>query len=162
MLEDCLLSNQTDVEGFTDFVAEVEPRLRRALTATFGAEGGREATAEALLYGWKHWSRVCVMENPAGYLYRVGRDRGRSSRKPAWIPVLEGIAEAMPWVEPGLPRELAALPEKQRTVFVLVHGYQWTFGEVAVFLGVTKATVQTHETRAMAKLRKRLGVTDEN
>ena len=37
--------------------------------------GKREATVEALSYGWEHWARVAAMANPVGYLYVVGRDR---------------------------------------------------------------------------------------
>ncbi|HSM01264.1 MAG TPA: hypothetical protein VK960_02325 [Acidimicrobiia bacterium] len=65
------------VDSFTSFVEETEARLRRALTASFGPEAGREATAEALAYAWRNWSRVRSLDNPAGYLYRVGRDKGR-------------------------------------------------------------------------------------
>lgn len=154
------MSSPTKVDAFTQFVADVEPRLRRALTAAFGPEVGRDAAAEALAYGWKHWDRVGVMDNPAGYLYRVGRDRGRSLPKPVGTPQLEVHLEKLPWVEPRLPKELGDLPEKQRTVFVLIHGYEWTFGEVAELLGVAKANVQTHEARAMTRLRNRMGVSD--
>jgi hypothetical protein len=48
-----------------------------ALAAAAGIEAGREATAEALAYGWEHWDRVGSMENPVGYLYRVGRSKAR-------------------------------------------------------------------------------------
>ena len=65
-------------------------------------------------------------------------------------------------MEPQLPKELGDLPEQQRTAFTLIHGYEWTFSEVAELMGVAKATVQTHEARAMATLRKRLGVTDDH
>lgn len=154
------MRDQTKVDSFTEFVSEVEPRLRRALTAAFGSEVGREAAAEALVYGWKHWDRVREMENPAGYLYRVGRDRGRHVPKPVGRLDVEVAAERVPWVEPRLPGELRRLPERQRIVFTLIHGYEWTFAEVAGLLGLTKATVQTHEHRAMSKLRKTLGVDD--
>ena len=157
-----MLSNQSKIDAFTEFVVEVEPRLRRALTAAFGPELGREAAAEALLYGWKHWDRVSGMENPAGYLYRVGRDRGRQLPQPLGTPQLEIVAQKLPWVEPSLPKELADLPEQQRTAFTLIHGYEWTFSEVADFMGVAKATVQTHEARAMATLRRRMGVDDDD
>jgi RNA polymerase sigma-70 factor (ECF subfamily) len=152
------LRDKTKVDSFTEFVREAEPRLRRALTAAFGAEVGREAAAEALVYGWKHWDRVREMENAAGYLYRVGRDRGRHVPKPAGRLDVDAAAEKVPWVEPRLPGELRRLPERQRIVFTLIHGYEWTFAEVAELLDLTKATVQTHERRAMNKLRKRLGV----
>jgi len=39
---------------FEGFVRESEPRLRRALVAAYGFEEGRDATAEALAYGWEH------------------------------------------------------------------------------------------------------------
>jgi len=155
-----LLSDRTSVDAFSVFVVEVEPRLRRALTATFGADVGREAAAEALAYGWEHWNRVSGMANPAGYLYRVGRDRGRSLPLHTGTGLVETVAADMPWVEPGLPRQLSALPEQQRVVFILIHGYEWTFSEVAEFMGISKSTVQTHESRAMDRLRDRLGVPD--
>jgi hypothetical protein len=41
--EGCVLSDQTNVDTYSSFVVEVEPRLRRALTATFGPDIGREA-----------------------------------------------------------------------------------------------------------------------
>lgn len=44
---------------------------------------------------------------------------------------------------------------------MLVHGLEWTLGEVAELLGVTKSTVQTQAERGMAKLRKRIGVDDD-
>jgi DNA-directed RNA polymerase specialized sigma24 family protein len=159
--EGSLLSDQTMVDAFSAFVVEVEPRLRRALTATFGPDVGRDAAAEALAYAWTQWDRVADMHNPAGYLYRVGQDRGRAIPTPdylgGWVDV--SVSE-MPWVEPQLPHELADLPEQQRVVFMLIHGYQWTFSEVAEFMDVTKSTVQTHEGRAMNRLRDRLGVPD--
>jgi predicted RNA polymerase sigma factor len=75
------ISTGTRSETFEAFFREAEPRLRRALIAAAGAEVGREAAAEALAYGWEHWDRVGAMENPAGYLYRVGRSKARRWRK---------------------------------------------------------------------------------
>ena len=49
------LPERTD---FDDFVADVEPRLRRALVAAYGPEAGREATADALAWAWQHWDRL--------------------------------------------------------------------------------------------------------
>jgi hypothetical protein len=69
-----------DDDGFEDFFAVAEPRLRRALVAAYGIERGREAAAEALAYGWEHWSKVRAMKNPTGYLYRVGQSRSRARK----------------------------------------------------------------------------------
>ncbi len=152
-----MVQDVTAAESFTDFAAEVEPRLRRALTAAWGDERGREAAAEALAYGWEHWERVGEMENPAGYLYRVGRDRARRMKRTRVIlpPVPD---EHDVWVEPALPGVLAQLPEQQRVVIALVHGYGWSLAETADFLGVSKSTVQSYAERALKKLRRQLGV----
>ena len=62
-------------------VADHERGLRTTLTAALGSDVGREAAAEALAYGWEHWDRVSALENPAGYLYPVGRDLGGRRRR---------------------------------------------------------------------------------
>jgi DNA-directed RNA polymerase specialized sigma24 family protein len=58
---------------FERFVVEVEPRVRRALVAGFGAEVGRQAAADALARAWQNWERMRDIDSPVGYLYRVGR-----------------------------------------------------------------------------------------
>lgn len=151
--------------SFEAFVREVETRLRDALSATLGSDAGREAAAEALGYAWEHWGRIQDMENPAGYLYVLGRDRGRRRLRRdtkmrqnnlALIPVDRSRA---PWIEPQLPNELRDLPEKQRVVVMLLYCFEWSMNEVAEFLDVSKSTVQNHAERGMARLRNRLGVT---
>ena len=141
--------------GFTTFFTDVEPRLRRALTALRGHTDGREATAEALAWAWEHWDEVQAMENPAGYLYRVGVSRTRPRSKPSAQPP---VAAAENGFEPGLAPALARLSERQRTVIVLVHGCGWTYQEVADALDVTKASVGTYVRRALTHLRADLGV----
>ncbi len=141
------------------FATEVEPRLRAALSATLGSDTGREATAEAIAYAWEHWSKVAAMDNPAGYLYVVGRDRGRRMQRRRRVALMPVDTERTPWVEPGLPDALARLPEQQRVVVVLLHCFEWTMSEVADLLGISKSTVQTHARRGLTRLRKRLKVT---
>lgn len=143
-------------ESFTIFVKEIEPRLRHALVAVFGQEQGRDATAEALAYAWEHWSRVGQMDNPAGYLYRVGRSRGM----PRLVrPVFVAVPSArLPDVEPGLPVALEGLSEKQRVAVVMVHAYDWSRHDAAAVLGVSVSTLDTHLQRGLAKLRHGLGV----
>lgn len=142
-------------ETFTSFVRETEPRLRAALVAHFGPDRGREATAEALAYGWEHWERIRSMNNPAGYLYRVGQHTGfRRSRRPLFpsTPV-----HTEPTVEPALPTALAGLSRRQRTAVILIHCYGWTPTEVAEFLGISVSTVRNHLERGMSRLRSVIG-----
>ena len=72
-----VLADETKADSFTEFVIGHETRLRQALTAVFGVDRGKDAAAEALAHGWEHWDRVSAMENPSGYLYRVGYDKAR-------------------------------------------------------------------------------------
>lgn len=153
-----MLRDRTGADSFTEFVRRVEPGLRRALTAGFGDEVGREATAEALAYGWEHWERVGGMDNPAGYLYRVGRDKARRAKRPTTKLGQQAGSSAEVWAEPGLNGALDGLSERQRVVVSLLHAWDWSMSEVAELLGVSKSTVQSYEARAMRKLERALGV----
>jgi RNA polymerase sigma factor (sigma-70 family) len=137
-------------DEFSAFVATTEPKLRRALTALCGSEEARDATAEALAYAWQHWDRVSGMGNPAGYVYRVARSRSRRHRR---RPPFPDVPDALPEIEPALPRALSALPERQRVAVLLVHGWDWTHEEVAGLMGVSVSTVRNHVVRGLARLR---------
>jgi DNA-directed RNA polymerase specialized sigma24 family protein len=150
-------------ESFETFVTEAAPRLQRAFVAAYGSERGHEAAAEALGYAWEHWKRIARMENPIGYLFRVGQSRTRPRKRVPlarmWTPTDTGGRDAL--VEPGLQDALAELSESQRVAVVLVHGYAWTLREVAELIDVSVSTVQTHLDRALAKLRAALEVVDD-
>ncbi len=152
----------TDLEDetFEQFAAGAGVRLQRAFVAAYGPERGADAVAEALGYAWEHWRRIRWMDNPVGYLYRVGQTRTRPRRAPA-ISGWEHASSREPIVEPGLLAAVASLSEAQRVAVVLVHGYEWTLREVAELTGVTVSTVQTHVDRALAKLRAALEVVDD-
>jgi len=153
-----VLRTQIDIDAFRGFVVESEPRLRQALSATLGTQAGREATADAIGYAWENWERIQDMQNPVGYLYAMGRDRGRKllrRKRPVFYAV---DSSRLPWVEPSLPSALADLPVRQRQVVVLLHCYQWTMSEVADLLSISKSTVQNHAERGLASLRSSIGV----
>ena len=149
---------EADRAVFTSFVEEVEPRLRRALSALRGREVGRDATAEALAWAWANWPAVQKMTNPAGYLYRVGSSRTRPRRERRWPASVPEVSQGF---EPGLVPALARLTERQRTAVVLIHGCGWTYQEVAEAMGLSRSSIGTHVKRAMAQLRQELGVDDD-
>ena len=152
---------QSERQTYADLVRNVEAPLRRAMIATFGVERGTEATAEALAYGWEHWDRLSRMENPTGYLYKVGRSRAIDVlRRPRrFLP--EVPPAGLPHVEPALPAALRRLSRNQRVAVWLIHGYGCPYQEVAEILGTSIGTVQKHVTRALEKLRTDLEVDDE-
>lgn len=141
---------------FATFFAATEAPLRRALMAAYGFELGREATAEALAWAWEHRANLADIQNPLGYLFRVGQSRVRR-RKLRILHVRNEWTE--PWVEPKLSRALRSLSANQRLAVVLVHGYSWTMAEVGFLLGVKVTTVQNHLERGLARLREQLEVT---
>ena len=144
-------------DAFVRFARSVEPALRMALTAGHGFDRGLEATNDVLVYAWKHWDRVSRLDNPAGYLYRVGQRKARRRRLVPDILAVSPVGR-YPWFEPHLSGALKSLSSRQRQVVVLIEAYEWTFREVAEFLGVRPSSVQTHHRRAMERLRLRLGV----
>ncbi len=81
--------------AFSEFMIQAEPQLRRALVASFGADAGRDATADALAWGWEHWDRLREMTNPTGYLFRVGSPTiGCGVRPPGAL----GVARLRDWL----------------------------------------------------------------
>lgn len=76
-------------------------------------------SAQALAYGWEHWERLRQLENPAGYLYRVGQSWAR--RRPLRRVVFpDSPAGHELWVEPGLAPALRALSPRQRNLILQV------------------------------------------
>jgi RNA polymerase sigma-70 factor (ECF subfamily) len=152
-----LVSTQSTNTDFTGFVRATEPKLSYALAAAYGTQVGREATADALAYAWENWKRLRAMDNPAGYLYRVGQTCARKyNRKSPLFPAADPVE--LPRVEPGLPAALERLSEAQRIAVVLLHGMQWSEREVADLLEVDRSTVRRHRDRGLDKLRQALEV----
>lgn len=142
---------------FTRFFKEAEPRLSYAFFATYGPDVGSDVTSETLVYAWEHWDRIRRMENPAGYLYRVGQSKARWYHRPRRLfPAV--IRSEVPEVEPGLPKALELLTRNQRLAVVLIHGLEWTEQEVAQLIGRSRSTVRTHLERGLLHLREELEV----
>ena len=151
------MSQERVHKDFTAFVRAAEPKLSYALAAAYGGQVGKEATADALAYAWEHWEQIRGMDNPSGYLYRVGQTCARKyHRRPPLFPPVE--ATELPQIEPGLPAALESLSEQQRVAVVLLHGMEWSEREVASLLEVDRSTVRRHRDRGLGKLRQALEV----
>lgn len=146
-----------DDQAFTRFVKEVEPRLSYAFAAAYGPEVGAEVTADALAWAWEHWDRMREMDNPAGYLYRVGQSKARWYHRPRVLFPTVPPAE-LPRVAPELPELLEGLSKNQRVATVLIHGLGYTEREVADLLGISRWSVRTHSERGLKRLRATMGV----
>ncbi len=151
------MTKQAVEDTFTQWALDTEPRLRQALVASFGPQVGEEAVADSLAFAWENWERIRTKANPVGYVYGFGRNQARR-RSTARHPILPPVPEQrLPQVEPGLPDAIARLPERQRIVVTLLHGYEWTMSEIAELLGIAKTTVQNHAERGLKSLRMTMG-----
>ena len=148
-------------DEFAAFVREVEPALRQALVATYGATDGREATIDALSWAWEHWSRLDGVSNPIGYLYRVGQTATRRFAT-RHLPLLydESSGRETVDIEPGLIPAVGRLSAQQRKVVLLVCAFGWRHTEVAELLGISPPAVRTHLGRAIERLREELEARD--
>lgn len=142
---------------FETFLAEHRARLVAGLVAAYGPEVGQEAASEAMAYGWQHWDRLAVMDNPVGYLYRVGQSAARTHLRPSgFLP--QRPAPGLPDFEPGLAPALESLSEQQRVCVILVHALGWPQAEAARLLGIDVSTLRTHVDRGLDRLRTSLKV----
>lgn len=144
---------------FEEFVTSVERPLRAGLVAAYGPDIGNDVTAEALAYAWSNWDRLRGMDNPTGYLYRVGQSASRKYVRPQGI-LPATASQGLPPFEPGLAPALENLSEAQRVSIVLVHALGWTQRETAEVLDISVSSVRTHIQRGMIKLRTALQVSD--
>jgi RNA polymerase sigma factor (sigma-70 family) len=147
------------IMAFESFVLTGGARLRRVLIAHFGIEAGPDIAADALAWAWEHWEEVRLMDNPVGYLYRVGQSSARRHRRWARRVVLprEVGAADVPIPEPRLDAALTRLNAAQRVAIILVHALDWSYQDAADALDVPVSTVRNHLHRGLARLRRELG-----
>jgi RNA polymerase sigma factor (sigma-70 family) len=143
---------------FTTFFADERARLRRALVAAYGVEIGTDVTNDALAWAWEHWDRVEKMDQPLGYLYRVGQSAARRHHR--WRRPMDWPTEVLD-PDPSdaglrLDGALAQLTPRQRTAALLVHGHGWSYAEVAEATSVSVNSVRNDLHRAMKRLRRQL------
>lgn len=145
-----------DMASFDDLIGSVRARLRPVLWSKWGIEVGSDLCAEVEEYAWTHRQRLLGMANPLGYLYRVSQSRARRytrwSRRAHFPDEFPDIAHDDPELHDTL-QVLAGLNENQRTCVLLVHGFGWTYDEVAELLGVSRAAVNNHVHRGLSRLR---------
>lgn len=152
-----------DSETYTSAVADLDELLvsvRRALVSRYGPDIGAECTSEAARWAVEHPQRLTALDNPAGYLFRVGQTAAR--RLLRWRHrTFEWTNETQPF-EDGEPLDdelfdaLRQLSLDHRTAVLLVHGYGFTYRDVAEVLDVSEAAVTNYVHRGLKRLRKLL------
>lgn len=147
-----------EMDSLSEFLAGARDGLERALVARFGVDEGLEASAAAVEYAVRCWDRVRVMDNPAGYLYRVGETAGRRNsnrrRRQTSLMVESTVQDQV--VDIDLQRALMRLKPIQRVAVVLVHAHGHSYVEASEIVGVSVSTFNNHLHRGLARLRQEL------
>lgn len=144
---------------FEQFYREHVDRVHRALALAVGDVAvAREAADEAMARAYARWDRVRRLDNPAGWVFRVGLNwatswwrKVRRERPPA--------DDRLPLVAAPDPAGLAArsalerLPAGQRTVIVCRILLDLSTAETAAVLNLTEGTVRSRLSRGLADLR---------
>ena len=142
-----------DRDQFAEFVADIEPGVRRALADELGPEAGREATLDALAFSWANWDRVTAAPDPSAYLVKVGQTAGERYRGLVTgdvVPILPRSQTAFDALVPPITAEAAIARAEE-----LVHGAPTTrvsrTGSPTLVAGVT-GTARRGEGLATMKL----------
>ena len=121
-------------DEFVRFVDIEGRQIQRALVARYGVDVGGEAAADAFAFAWEHWPELREMDNPAGYLFRVGQSRSRPYTR--WLRREHTFPDYGPADGIDTPelidlfRGLRRLDTDQRTALVLVKSYGYSHRQV--------------------------------
>ena len=86
--EKSVLPEELAVESFTEWFRDAEPRIRHALTATFGFQVGMDVAADALSHAWEHWDLVRAKPNPMAMCMGLAATRGDG-----WLAVVHPCSQ---------------------------------------------------------------------
>jgi RNA polymerase sigma factor (sigma-70 family) len=162
------LTSSAEAVTFPEFYSAHVHRIYKALAVTLGNDDlAREAVDEAMTRAYAHWRRVQGLDNPAGWVFRVGfnwatswwrkvrREQGvltedRHPHTAATDPAVFAAQEA-----------LARLPLAQRAVIVCRVLLDLSTAETASALGISEGTVKSRLSRGLSALRQVLEGGDE-
>lgn len=154
------LAEQRD---FDVFYRDCREELARALVLSVGdRELGLEAADEAFSRALERWDEVGTYENPQGWVYRVGVNWARSRLRRRSFTIEGLFAESVhldDLPDPELLSAVEQLPLKYRSVVIARFFLDWTIEQTAVALNIPEGTVKTRQSRAISRLRRRLGET---
>lgn len=144
---------------FSDFVAEVSPRLlRTAWFLTGDAHTAEDLVQSALEKVYLRWGRLRG-QDPGAYARRcvvnenIDSHRKRRRERVEAAPPERATHDAEPEDRTALTAMLARLPKRERQVVVLRHYVGLSEAETAATIGCSLGTVKSSNSRGLAKLR---------
>jgi RNA polymerase sigma-70 factor, ECF subfamily len=164
-------------QEFAAIVASHRPQIFRFLLAsTRDVDLAETLTQECFLKAHRNWARFRGDSSAMTWLMRIAinleKDHWRNRRMQFWRRTQTNsvdLDEASEWLPSGertieqqlLAREqvgrvwkvVAALSERQRTVFLLRYVEEQELSEIARATGLSEGTVKAHLSRALSKVR---------
>jgi RNA polymerase sigma-70 factor (sigma-E family) len=146
---------------FAEFVTASSGRLlRTAFLLTGNRHDAEDLVQSAYARLFPRWVRISAMEQPYAYARRVlvtqhiSQSRRRRLRE-LLVRVPPDVAEAPVDRDDELVirAAVAALPSRQRAVFVLRYWEDLPEAEIAAVLGCSRGTVKSQAAKALASLR---------
>ena len=143
--------------SFEAFYERHRPTVVRAVAFSLGNNDvAAEAVDEASARAYERWSQVTRMPNPAGWVFRVAVNCGRSAAREQRIPHRSARPDVATAPEPKDPAVQAALDRfdvDHRIVVVCRYLLDWSEAETAAVLKLRPGTVKSRLSRASAQLR---------
>lgn len=154
------------VRSFEGFCGTESERLARALALALNdRELGRDAAAEALARAWERWTKVGGYDNPAGWVYRVGLNWGRSRlrrlRREVSTEVFADRSQPAVEFDDTVATAMRTLSTDHRAVVVGRLFLDWSEADIALALDVPPGTVKSRLSRALRQLERQLGADHE-
>ncbi len=163
---DATVANST--ASFELFYRTNRSTVARALALTLrNTELASDAADEAMARAFERWDNVSTLENPVGWVYRVGLNWSRSLLRratrptPVWLTG-DGTSTDAAATDPAVDRALGELSVDQRAVVVcrLLLGY--SEAQTARALNIRPGTVKSRLSRATTRLQGLLAHLDQS
>jgi RNA polymerase sigma-70 factor (ECF subfamily) len=153
------------IASFAEFYSVHHGKIAASLALNFGdTELGAEAADEAMARAYAQWGVVSGHNNPAGWVYRVGLNWGRSwfRRAGRRLPWLDRTTSELPeTADPALRKALLGLDQKHREVVVCRYFLDWSTKQTAAALDLPLGTVKSRLHQALSQLRRELEPADD-
>lgn len=165
LTDDAASSRRPEEHDFSEFFTATWARMyRTALAITRVPDQAEDAVQSAYASVYAHWATVQRSDHPEAYLRRAVVNEVRSTRRRAWwrrerpidaVPEHspEGSHEETAVARDELWDALQDLAPGQRAVLVLRYYEDLSEAEIARVLGVSRGTVKSQASAALAALR---------
>ncbi|MGH3168194.1 MAG: SigE family RNA polymerase sigma factor [Trebonia sp.] len=156
-------------EGFVDFAVERASPLHKVAYLLCGDwHLAHDLVQETLVKAYRYWPRVRQADSPDAYVRRIlvnevrrrrRHERAESVARFTVTPAVPDMADDIARRDRVL-RALLDLPLQQRATVVLRYLEGMSQAETAALLGCSEGTVKSQSSRALARLRKHLVLTE--